>query len=91
MPAEKSGVSKCAAALAEEHVRPHERFRSGTSLGLAGNVDFECRRDAVDQLRRYVVLPHNFDRLRKFDASLIDLKTLSGKRLGNVTGGNGAE
>ena len=63
MPAEKSDASKCTAALAEEHLSPHERFRSGTSLGLAGNVDFECCRNAVDQLRRDFVLPHNFDRL----------------------------
>ena len=60
-------------------------------LCWAGNVNFKASRYAVNQLGRNVVLTDNLDRLGKFNAPLVDLKTLRGQALCNIAGGNRAK
>src|SRR5690349_16464516 len=92
--ARKSRRSKWRNASRIKNLRPQRvARRQGAAISscLAGNVDLEGSRDTVHQLGRDFILAHNLDRLGKVDASLINFKTLSGERLGDVAGGNGPE
>src|SRR5579862_4288650 len=90
--AEKSGAAQSGNVLRNSQINAQTSMPSTPrGLTLARNADLERGRDAVRQFGGDFVFADDFDRLRKLDAALIDLKALRLQRLRNVAGRHGTE